>query len=65
MTADEERTATVCAVCGQSAPQTETPHTLISGRFGWRLLREKSPTGSIRMAWYCAECWLAKKNRTA
>ena len=55
----------VCADCGRHSPPTETGYTLISKEFGWRLLREVKPDGSVLLEWRCPVCWKAYKQRNA
>jgi hypothetical protein len=54
---DEHRP--ICTRCGAASPDTNTNYTLISST-GWRLAREKSPTGLI-VAWHCPACWSKHK----
>ena len=47
-----------CADCGTLSPQTETNFTLISARYGWRLIRSvDGASGRSRMEWRCPRCW--------
>jgi hypothetical protein len=46
-----------CVDCGRKSPQTETNYTLISSRFGWRLLHYALPNGTIAVEWRCPACW--------
>lgn len=50
-----------CVGCGEEPPRTETPYTLISSTYGWRLTFVT--TGNQRIpAWRCPSCWNAFKN---
>ena len=46
-----------CFDCGEEAPHTDTPHTLISAEFGWRLTLERLPDGTAVKEWRCPSCW--------
>jgi hypothetical protein len=48
--------ARACIACGAHAPATSGESTLISVRFGWRLVRE-TVDGRSRLVWRCARCW--------
>lgn len=50
-----------CIDCAKRSPETETNYTLISAQFGWRLTRQRSPTGDISVEWRCPDCWRAFK----
>ena len=56
-----ETEAEVCVDCGKHAPPTDTNYTLISQRYGWRLLRERLANNDYRVEWRCPECWRAYK----
>lgn len=60
---DEERPKSryTCSVCGVPSPPTPESFTQISSQFGWRLWRERLPTGQIEVRWYCPDCWKARK----
>jgi hypothetical protein len=51
----------VCVGCGKNSPETETNYTLISPRYGWRLVREKQKNGTYLVEWHCPECWRGRK----
>jgi hypothetical protein len=52
----------VCIGCGAKAPATETQYTLISARYGWRVIRIPSTEpGGPGIEWRCPECWRAYK----
>ena len=46
-----------CVVCGLAAPETTTEYTLISSRYGWRLLRRRDASGNYVFEWRCPPCW--------
>jgi hypothetical protein len=52
-----------CIDCKTLAPRTQTAHTLISVRYGWRLRRWQEVDGTWRLEWRCPPC--AAANRTA
>ena len=47
----------MCFGCGKIAPETETSYTLISSAHGWRVSREKGPSGESIARWRCNDCW--------
>lgn len=51
----------VCCGCGKVSPPTPTDYSLISPRYGWRLLRKKNPDESYLFEWYCPKCWAVLK----
>lgn len=51
----------LCTSCGTRSPEIETNYTLISAKFGWRLLRTKASDGSNVLHWFCAKCWSKRK----
>ncbi len=51
----------VCSGCGKKSPPAASDYTLISPRYGWRLLRKKNPDETYLFAWYCPKCWSALK----
>jgi hypothetical protein len=54
-----------CATCQQAAPSTETVHTLISGRYGWRCVRLAVKADRYDLVWYCPGCWKKYKSSRA
>lgn len=52
-----------CVDCGSHAPRTQTAHTLISSKHGWRLSRARATEG-YSFQWRCPKCWAAYKART-
>ena len=50
-----------CFDCKAVAPDTETAHTLISPRFGWRLSRGRDEAGEFVPEWRCPKCWREHK----
>jgi hypothetical protein len=56
-----------CADCGTLSPKTDTNFTLISARYGWRLIRGVDGTsGRSRVEWRCPRCWEAyRKHESA
>jgi hypothetical protein len=52
-----------CFDCKTLAPRTQTAHTLISVRYGWRLRRWQDGDGTWRLEWRCPPC--AAANRAA
>ncbi|MFO0618553.1 MAG: hypothetical protein U0414_38530 [Polyangiaceae bacterium] len=60
---DEPSVAERCCVdCGAKAPKTQTAHTLISSKHGWRLSRAATGDG-YAFHWRCPRCWVAHKTR--
>ncbi|MGZ3417020.1 MAG: hypothetical protein ACXWUG_24695 [Polyangiales bacterium] len=60
MTVDEAHFQ-FCTSCGTRSPEIETNYTLISAKFGWRLLRTKGAGGEYLLHWYCPKCWSKRK----
>jgi hypothetical protein len=50
-----------CVDCKREAPETNTPHTLLSASFGWRLSKVESVEGTSGVEWRCPTCWRARK----
>ena len=46
-----------CHECGVDSPETNTEYTLISSRYGWRVVRSRNAEGEIVMEWRCPACW--------
>ncbi len=60
MTAD----ARTCSDCSKALPAEEgDTSTLISTKYGWRLVREKQPNGDVVPKWRCPDCWRDHKRR--
>ena len=53
-----------CAGCGTTSPETETPYTLISSKFGWRLTWTYDAKGQRVSSWRCPACWKKAKEKT-
>jgi len=51
-----------CTDCGGVSPETETPYTLISSRYGWRVLFI-TQDGQRIPQWRCPDCWQLYKKR--
>lgn len=60
---DEAVSRRRCFDCQELSPKTNTAHTLISSRFGWRLTRRKLGEDSYAFEWRCPTCWAAFKAR--
>ena len=52
-----------CTDCGMASPETETPYTLISSKFGWRLSWTKEGNGAPVSCWRCPACWKKAKQK--
>jgi hypothetical protein len=46
-----------CIDCNAVPPETKTAYTLIGGKAGWRLVRQRLADGTIVAEWRCPECW--------
>lgn len=57
---DEPSSRRTCVDCGAVAPRTQTAHTLISSKHGWRLARARAEDG-YRFHWRCPKCWAVHK----
>lgn len=56
--------ARTCSGCGVRLPvEEEDTSTLISAKYGWRLVREKRPNGDLVPVWRCPTCWREHKRR--
>lgn len=51
-----------CTDCRKPAPDTDTAHTLISGKHQWRLSRRMEGQQWIN-EWRCPDCWRRYKAR--
>jgi hypothetical protein len=60
---DEASSQFRCVDCGVLSPPTQTSHTLISAKHGWRLSRIKRADGSVAYEWRCLECFSSQKAR--
>ena len=52
-----------CIDCGDRSPETNEDHTLTSS-MGWRLTRERRPSGQVCAVWRCKGCWEKHKAQT-
>ena len=48
-----------CVGCGKAQPESESVYTLIGGKSGWRVTRQKEASGLITTQWRCPDCWAA------
>ena len=56
--------ARTCSDCGIPLPaEDDDTSTLISAKYGWRLVREKRPNGDLVQVWRCPACWREHKRR--
>lgn len=46
-----------CTDCGDLSPETQTPYTLISSRYGWRVIFDVDDEGQRIPKWRCPQCW--------
>jgi hypothetical protein len=46
-----------CHDCKVEAPETNTEYTLISARYGWRVVRSVDAAGDTVLEWRCPACW--------
>jgi hypothetical protein len=46
-----------CVDCGILPPETESAYTLIGGKAGWRLTRQRGSDGMVVAQWRCPDCW--------
>ncbi|MET0595204.1 MAG: hypothetical protein ABW133_21065 [Polyangiaceae bacterium] len=49
-----------CCGCGATPPpddEDSDSSTLLSMRFGWRVIRQLDPRGSMSAEWRCPSCW--------
>lgn len=59
---DDPASQRTCVDCSAHAPKTQTAHTLISSKHGWRLSRARVNEG-YNFQWRCPKCWAAHKTR--
>ena len=52
-----------CTGCGAASPQTQTAHTLISSKHGWRLEMKRGSNGRAALVWRCPACWERHKQQ--
>ena len=53
-----------CSDCFKPLPAEEgDTSTLISTKYGWRLVREKNANGELVAKWRCPECWREHKRK--
>jgi hypothetical protein len=60
----EIRNQPACCGCGATPPPgDEDPDssTLLSMRFGWRVVRQLDPRGTMSAEWRCPGCWAKYK----
>ncbi|HEU4406714.1 MAG TPA: hypothetical protein VFS43_15715 [Polyangiaceae bacterium] len=50
-----------CVRCKAPAPKTESAHTLISQRHGWRCVKRRDRGERPVLEWFCASCWQQRK----
>ena len=64
---DNVKRSHVCVDCQATSPSTDTNYTLISARYGWRLVVSSpdSATGQRKAEWRCPKCWENHKRARA
>lgn len=61
---DEPGSPRQCVDCGACAPKTQTAHTLISSKHGWRLSRARDgASDGYTFQWRCPKCWASHKSK--
>jgi hypothetical protein len=55
MSYEEEEDTRECGGCRATAPAGPSTFTLISK--SWRVLRDRSKDGELKLVWMCPECW--------
>ena len=63
--ADSESAQRQCVDCRILSPRTQTVHTLISSKHGWRIQRTRSAANGLAIEWRCPTCWQALKTRSS
>ncbi|MFO0662111.1 MAG: hypothetical protein U0165_20105 [Polyangiaceae bacterium] len=58
---DVERKSFQCVSCRIWSPETDESNTLISSRYGWRLIRTTDASGAFKIEWRCPNCWAKYK----
>jgi hypothetical protein len=56
----EIRILPACCGCGATPPPSEDDSdasSLLSLRFGWRVVRQVDANGSVSAQWRCPSCW--------
>lgn len=53
-----------CGDCRKQAPAASSALTLISSKYGWRLVRTRHASG-VRMEWLCPQCSAARREEVA
>ena len=49
--------AHVCTDCGDAVPAQDDDSTLVSVKYGWRLIRRADSSGTMVSEWRCPRCW--------
>jgi hypothetical protein len=47
----------VCTDCGTTLPAMDDDSTLVSVKYGWRLVRRADDAGVMVSEWRCPTCW--------
>jgi hypothetical protein len=59
------RDARACTDCSRLLPVEDgDTSTLVSAKYGWRLVREKAADGELVPRWRCPDCWREYKQRS-
>jgi hypothetical protein len=66
----ETQNRQMCCSCGIKPPRNsaneEETSTVLSTRFGWRVVRRSEESGASVIEWRCPACWeLYKANRVS
>jgi hypothetical protein len=56
--------AHVCTDCGASVPAQDDDSTLVSIKYGWRLVRHADDSGTMVSEWRCPTCWKRYREST-
>ena len=64
----EMRIQPACCGCGATPPAGENDpdsSTLLSMRYGWRVVRQVDTQGGVSVEWRCPSCWNTYKTSRA
>jgi hypothetical protein len=57
MVSDTPSSVHVCIDCRTTLPAQEDDSTLVSVKYGWRLIRRQDSFGAMVSEWRCPACW--------
>jgi hypothetical protein len=64
MGSDRPNALHVCTDCGATVPAGDDDSTLVSVKYGWRLIRRADEAGALVSEWRCPMCWSRYREST-